>query len=241
MAGISKDRVTDMRRPSIIVVPLVVLIAVAVWWMNDRQSPAPIPPPAPIAAPDLGATASTQGAARPIRPGENDAAGPDRSARAAEPPIKAQASEAAQTVAAIAPGDAVAARSAQIRWDGPTITRAGVPFTVALRMTSDEQVGVVRMELQFDPKLLEVVSVRAGDLLSSANFGYRVLPNGSIRVGATNQTPTAAADAAMILVTLKPVTNAGTAELRISLLAPEGPAGSILYDNVMPFTTTVTP
>lgn len=122
------------------------------------------------------------------------------------------------------------------------MVRGGVPFNVTLRMTSSEPLRVVRMEVGFDPNLLEVVSVRASDYLADANLGYNVGANGSLRIGATKEASAPVTDAPLVVITFKPsIANAGTAELSFSTLFPEGPEAEITYEDVPPFTTLVTP
>jgi hypothetical protein len=217
-----------MRKLLKIVVPLVILGAVAVWWMSGEQSVGPA-----TARVDSRTTASPQEAwllSNEKETGRNIAQSAGVSAPTAKTtPSPANASD----------GTPVPAR---LRWDGPASARGGVPFTVTLRMTSAEPLRVVRMEVGFDPNLLEVVSVRAGDYLADANLGYSVGANGSLRIGATKEASAPIADAPLVMVTFKPTTtSAGTAELSFSSLFPEGPESEIVYENVVPFTTLVTP
>lgn len=229
-----------MRRPLRIVVPLVMVGIVAVWWAWGEQ-PSPVSSREPVPAQDLRPTASPGGTLRSNRPGkeENRATGLARTAAIPAPFVEGEAPQQYGDDAT-ASGNGAALQPAQIRWEGPAITSAGVPFAVALRMTSDEPVRVVRMQLRFDPDLLQVVSVRAGEYLGAANFGHHIGPNGSIRFGASIPASAPAADAALVVVTFKPV-KTGIAELSLSALHPEGPAHPIVYDGVMPFTTTITP
>jgi hypothetical protein len=215
--------------------------------MRDEQPATPVSSREPLPAKDFRATDSTPGSARPSPAGkENEAIrrNPSRNTGAPEPPVKTEAPESLGSSATTAPGNSVASQPAHIWWDGPTIARAGLPFTVVLRLTSEQQVRVVPMQLRFDPEILALVSVRAGDYFGaggSANFGYHVNRAGSIRVGASAQAPASAVDAALIVVTFKPIKAGTLAELRISALDLEGSAGPIAYDNIMPFIATITP
>jgi hypothetical protein len=217
-----------MRKLLRIVVPLVILSAVAVWWMSGEQSVGPA-----TTRVDSPMTASSQEAWRLSNEKENGR-NIARSVGISAPTAKTAPSSANAPDGTPAP--------ARLRWDGPASARGGVPFTVTLRMSSTEPVRVVRMEVGFDPNLLEVVSVRAGDYLADADLGYSVGANGSLRIGATKEASAPIADAPLVMVTFKPTTtSAGTAELSFSSLFPEGPETEIAYENVLPFTTLVTP
>jgi hypothetical protein len=176
--------------------------------------------------------------------------------RAAQAPIAQPQSAAGAPKAAPAPNVAKAAsgeqerssavaRPAQIRWDGPASAKAGSSFNVALRMTSGEQVRSTPMQLRFDPKLLEPVSVRPGRFFGvngAANFGYRVNADGSIYIGASNPAPAAAADAELLVLTFRPIKAGTSPELSVAALNLQGPAGrTIAYGALTAFRTTITP
>jgi len=133
---------------------------------------------------------------------------------------------------------------AQLRWDGPASTRAGSSFNVSLRVTSGEQIRAAPMQVRFDPAVLESVSVRPGRYFSAektGSFGYRVNSDGSIFVGVSNQTPTPASDAEMLVLTFKSI-KAAAAEISVSSLNLQGSAGrAIAYGSLTPFRTTITP
>src|SRR5262245_23277011 len=73
-------------------------------------------------------------------------------------------------------------RPARVLWDGPLQVRIGAPFSVALRVTSEQPVRASPMQLKFDPSVLETVAVKPGRFFgrSEKNFIYRVNPDGSI-------------------------------------------------------------
>ena len=133
---------------------------------------------------------------------------------------------------------------AQLRWEGPASARAGASFNVSLRVTSGEQIRAAPMQLRFDPAVLESVSVRPGRYFSAektGSFGYRVNPDGSIFVGVSNQTPTPASDAEMLVLTFKSI-KAAAAEISVASLNLQGAAGrAIAYNSLTPFRTTITP
>jgi cohesin domain-containing protein len=171
-----------------------------------------------------------------------------RSAGAPAAPAAAQAAPAA-TPAAVAAAPAPQAGSAQparIRWEGPASTKAGASFNVALRMTSSgEPIRSAPMEVRFDPKLLEPVSVRPGRYFGgngAANFGYRINGAGSIYIGVSNQTPGPATDAELLVLTFRPIKAAASAELTVAALNLQGTAGRpIAYTALTAFKTTITP
>jgi hypothetical protein len=141
--------------------------------------------------------------------------------------------------------DGTASKPAQFRWDGPPSAKTGTNFNVTLRMTSGTQVRSVPMQLRYDPAVLEAVAVKAGSYFGSdagGNFGYRVNPDGSIYVGASSRTPAAASDAELLVLTFKPVRAADSAEVSVSALNLQGPAGRVIaYDSLTPFKTKITP
>jgi hypothetical protein len=140
------------------------------------------------------------------------------------------------------PGKAV---PAQLRWEGPASARAGASFNVSLRVTSGEQIRAAPMQVRFDPAVLESVSVRPGRYFSAektGSFGYRVNSDGSIFIGVSNQTPTPASDAEMLVLTFKSIRAAAAAEISVASLNLQGAAGrTIAYDSLTPFRTTITP
>ena len=121
------------------------------------------------------------------------------------------------------PMQAAEGRPAQLRWEGPARVQAGSEFEVALKITSDKPVRGSPLQLSYDAKLLEPVSVRAGDFFVDGSFTYRVNP-GSIFVGAFGKGEVPA-DAEFLVVTFKPI-RAGAAELKLSSLTLQGPGGS---------------
>jgi hypothetical protein len=152
----------------------------------------------------------------------------------------------AKLIPAPAPGDSTPGKAgpAQLRWDGPTSTRAGSSFNVSLRVTSGELIRAAPMQVRFDPAVLESVSVRPGLYFSSektGSFGYRVNSDGSIFVGVSNLTPTSASDAEMLVLTFKSI-KAAAAEISVASLNLQGAAGrTIAYNSLTPFRTTITP
>ncbi|HEY6863442.1 MAG TPA: cohesin domain-containing protein [Burkholderiales bacterium] len=138
------------------------------------------------------------------------------------------------------------AEPARLRWDGPASAKAGATFNVALRMTSaSEQIRSAPMEVRFDPKLLEPVSVRPGRYFGAdrSNFGYRISGEGSIYIGVSNRTPPSTAnDAELLVLTFKPIKAGALAELNVAALNLQGTAGRpVAYTALGAFKTTIIP
>jgi hypothetical protein len=138
--------------------------------------------------------------------------------RVAQAPAPRLAETPAPRVEPVAPSSA-----AQLRFEGPQQVRAGKPFDVALKITSQQPVRAMPMQLSFDAKRLEPVSVRAGELFAGGSFTYRVNPSGSIFVGASGS-GRAAANTDSLIVTFRPIAS-GAAELKVSSLLVQGAAG----------------
>jgi hypothetical protein len=161
----------------------------------------------------------------------------------ATPVVSAPVASPPLTATPAAPPGSV--EPARIRWEGPASTKAGSSFNVALRMTSGQQIRSAPMEVRFDPKLLEAVSVRPGRYFGgsgAANFGYRINGEGSIYIGVSNPTPASATDAELLVLTFKPIKGAKSAELSVAALNLQGPAGHpVAYTALTAFKTTITP
>ena len=154
--------------------------------------------------------------------------------------LETQLPPAAAVTAAVkdVPPAAGESRPAQLRWQGPQRVQAGSNFDVALKLTSAEPVRSVPVQLSFDAKLLEPVSVRPGDLFAEGRFTYRINPGGSIFVGA-NGNGAAPADAEFLVVTFRPL-RSGEAELKLSSVALQGAAGrAIAHEPPAAFRTAI--
>jgi general secretion pathway protein D len=116
-------------------------------------------------------------------------------------------------------------KPAQLSWEGPAQVRAGKSFSVALRVSSGQELRASPMLLSFEPGVLEPLSVRAGKFFGQGNFSYRVNPDGSIFVGASTSGAAPGADAELLVLTFRPIKAGATAEVRLSSVALEGEAG----------------
>ena len=129
-------------------------------------------------------------------------------------------------------------RPATLRLEGPARIRAGDPFSVALKVTSDQAVRSAPVQLSFDAALLEPVDVRRGGFFADGIFSFRINPSGSIFIGAAGK-GAVPADAEFFVVTFKPV-RAGAAELKLSSVLLQGAAGrAIAHDQPAAFRTAI--
>jgi hypothetical protein len=159
-----------------------------------------------------------------------------------ELPVTVALDDAPPARVAAAPGQvtkpAVDGRLAQLRLEGPARIRAGDPFTVALKVTSDQAVRSAPVQLSFDAALLEPVDVRRGGFFADGMFSFRINPSGSIFIGAAGK-GAVPADAEFFVVTFKPV-RAGASELKLSSVLLQGAAGrAIAHDQPAALRTSI--
>ena len=150
-------------------------------------------------------------------------------------PPRAEESGAIQ----VAQGGATEPHGAHLRWEGPAKVKAGDAFNVVLRLTSEQPVRALPLQLSYDAKLLQPLGVKPGDFFAGGSFNYRINPGGSIFVGALS--PGAPADDAEFMVlTFKPIRAGATAELGISSMVLHGAAGgTIALDRPASFRTAI--
>jgi hypothetical protein len=130
------------------------------------------------------------------------------------------------------------AKPAKLRLEGPARIRAGDPFSVALKVTSDQAVRSAPVQLSFDAALLEPVEVRRGGFFADGLFSFRINPSGSIFIGAAGK-GAVPADAEFFVITFKPV-RAGAAELKLSSVLLQGAAGrAIAHDQPASLRTSI--
>jgi hypothetical protein len=122
--------------------------------------------------------------------------------------------------------DADASPTAELRWEGPELVKAGDAFNVALKLSAPQAVRAMPMQLNFDAALLRAVDVRPGALFAGGSFSY-VIDSGSILVGASGKA-SVAADAEILVVTFKPLRPGAAAELNLSSMRLEGAAGGAI-------------
>ncbi|MDB5865438.1 MAG: hypothetical protein JWO70_3244, partial [Betaproteobacteria bacterium] len=121
--------------------------------------------------------------------------------------------------------------------------KLGTRFDVTLNVSSGELLHAWPMRLRFDPALFDVISVKPGRTVSSdPTFDYRVNEDGSILVGASAQSGTRATNAELLVLTLMPMKPAPAAELNVTALTLQGPAGRpIAYDRIVAYKTSIAP
>jgi hypothetical protein len=129
-------------------------------------------------------------------------------------------------------------RPARLRLEGPARIRAGDPFSVALKVTSDQAVRSAPLQLSFDAKLVQPVEVRRGGFFADGIFSFRINPSGSIFIGAAGS-GAIPADAEFFVVTFKTV-RPGAAELKLSSVLLQGAAGrAIAHDQPAALRTSI--
>ncbi|MBI5908636.1 MAG: hypothetical protein HY848_01575 [Betaproteobacteria bacterium] len=146
--------------------------------------------------------------------------------------------------AADAPDKKTGSKPAQLLWVGPRQVKLGSSFSVVLRVTSEQPVRASPIQIKFDPGLLETVAVKAGGFFGKGDrdFSYRVNPDGTIFVGASNPGPESAADAEFLVLAFKPIKPGAVAEISIASLNLQGAAGrAIAHDTIAAYRVAVTP
>jgi hypothetical protein len=130
--------------------------------------------------------------------------------------------------------------AAKLRWEGPKRVQEGREFDVTLRASSEQPVRALPLQLSYDAKLLEPVSVRPGSFFADGNFSYRISPNGSILIGAFG--PAAVpSDAEIVVVSFKPIDSGATTELVISSVMVQGAEGRAIAPDRPIFRTEIIP
>lgn len=162
---------------------------------------------------------------------------PQADTMAAAPAPAPAAAAASPAAASLGAGDDGPAR---LRWEGPSQVRAGASFQLALRLSSGQSLRASPMQLSFPPGVVEPVDVRAGKFFGGGSFSYRVNPDGAIFIGASGQGATPGADAELLVVTFRPIKPGATAEIGLTALSLQGPAGRALaHTQVSTFKTAI--
>jgi len=146
--------------------------------------------------------------------------------------------------------DDVVAGLTQTRWEGPTQVRAGEAFSVQLLMQSGQPVVSMAIQLGFDPKVLQVLSIIEGGFLrdgdANTTFSQRVDADGSILVSNRRIGAGAGATAPGVVTTLNlkvlPAASAGATQLKLHSIVPTGVAGTpIAAPTPAPLTVSIVP
>jgi hypothetical protein len=158
----------------------------------------------------------------------------------ASAPLAAAATPAPASPAAASASGATSSGPAQLRWDGPERVAAGESFSVALRVSTSEQLRAAPMQLRFAPDVLQPLNVRPGKFFGEGSFSYRVNPEGSIFVGASSSAAAAGDDAELVVVTFRPIKGGTTAELSMGSLSLQGASGrAIAHQQLSAFRTAI--
>ena len=190
---------------------------------SDAVSSAAAAPPRAVPSPGT----AVEGAANPAQP----------PAPSGAPALPVPGSGAASGNAAAPPASAAAAvgaapsvTGAQLQWQGPAQAKTGSTFTVQLIMQSDQPITSLPAAVNFDSRVLQVISVTEGDFLkqggAQTSFTSRVDPNGQILLTGTRSGEsgaTAPGSIANINVrALQPVDGAHLSLLTIAPIALQG-------------------
>ncbi len=125
-----------------------------------------------------------------------------------------------------------AAEGISLSWSGPSETRVGDQFKLALMMKSGSALKSVPMQLAFDPSALEVVSVTEGDFFRLGNgrsaFANHVnAPEGRISVGVSRSDQEGAkGQGELATITFRARTPRPRSEVRVLSVAAVSPLGT---------------
>ena len=156
-------------------------------------------------------------------------------ASAAPTAALATAPGAAAALAPSAPTDATAAAALApamaFSWSGPNKAQVGEPFTLTLNAKSTEPVTSAALQIAYDALRLAVVEVKEGPLLGQGEartiFNHKVdAARGRILVSINRGgLEGAVGEGALLEVTFKPVAEAPSTPVQISVASPVGPGG----------------
>lgn len=133
---------------------------------------------------------------------------------------------------------------ARVQWQGPAEVRMGAPFTVALRVFSDQAFRGSPMQVRFDPAVLEAVSVRPGKRYAAEagrGFTSRTGRDGMILIGASAKSAVTN-DPELVVLTFKPRKAGVQAEVKLASLDLLGAEGkSLPHDGLASWRASVKP
>lgn len=116
-------------------------------------------------------------------------------------------------------------------WSGPNEARVGEPFTLTLNAKSTEPVTSAALQIAYDPLRLAVVEVTEGPLLAQGEartvFNHKVdAARGRILVSVNRGSlEGAVGEGALLEVTFKPIAEAQSTPVQISVASPVGQGG----------------
>jgi general secretion pathway protein D len=126
---------------------------------------------------------------------------------------------------------AAAPAAVEFSWSGPAATRVGEAFTLSLNAKASEPMSSASLQISYDPLKLAVMDVQEGPLLGQGDartvFNHKVDPargrilvsiNRGGAVGATGE-------GALLEVTFKPVAEASSIPVQLSVASPVGTGG----------------
>lgn len=111
---------------------------------------------------------------------------------------------------------------AELRWQGPTKLKVGDTFAMQLIIQADQPIVSIPLALGFDPKTLQVISVKEGEFLKQGNaqtsFNSRVDTNGQILMTATRAGDSGASGSGAIATVNFKLIAASNPETRLQLI-----------------------
>jgi general secretion pathway protein D len=111
---------------------------------------------------------------------------------------------------------------AEIRWQGPTKLKVGDTFAMQLTIQTDQPIVSIPLALGFDPKTLQVSSVKEGEFLKQGNsqtsFNSRVDANGQILMTVTRSGNSGATGSGAIVTVNFKLIAANTSETGLQLI-----------------------
>jgi len=133
-----------------------------------------------------------------------------------------------------------ASAAAKLRWEGPQRVREGEEFDVTLRVSAEQPVRALPVQLSYDAKLLEPIGVRPGSFFGGGKFTYHISPNGSILTGASGQAAVPS-DAEALVYSFRAIGAGASAQLAISSIVIQGAEGGSIGSDRPVFRTSIVP
>jgi hypothetical protein len=148
----------------------------------------------------------------------------------------------AAATAAAEPGEPAkrALPAAKLRWEGPQRVREGEEFDVTLRVSAEQPVRALPVQLSYDAKLLEPIGVRPGSFFGGGKFTYHISPNGSILTGASGQAAVPS-DVEAVVYSFRAIRAGASAQLAISSILIQGAEGESIGSDRPVFRTSIVP
>ncbi|WP_230412009.1 secretin N-terminal domain-containing protein [Undibacterium hunanense] len=120
----------------------------------------------------------------------------------------------------------------QLAWQGPRSVKIGDIFSLQLIMQSDQAVTSVPLSLNFNPKVLQVVSVNEGIFLkqggAATTFNAQIDPNGQVVVTNVRTLGGASSPGSLMTVNFRAMAAAESTPVQVTSVVPVGMTGKAL-------------